>query len=133
MAGAITCSASRWVTECSYLSPALSALGFRGAAGFEATIDLILPSWAADPGMHVYQHAPYEPAAVKRDIATRNWGCYGRRNSPDRVWKIAPVKASTTETKVSSSCVMAQIVDTPGQIADQPEQNIHCCRLNVPT
>jgi uncharacterized protein len=33
---------------------------------FEATMDLILQSWASDPGMHVYHYAPYEPAAFKR-------------------------------------------------------------------
>ena len=33
---------------------------------FEATIDLILQSWASDPVMHVYHYAPYEPAAFKR-------------------------------------------------------------------
>ena len=33
---------------------------------FEAVVDEILRSWAANPGMHVYHYAPYEPAALKR-------------------------------------------------------------------
>ena len=33
---------------------------------FEAVVDEIMRSWAADPGMHVYHYAPYEPAALKR-------------------------------------------------------------------
>lgn len=35
-------------------------------AAFEATVDAILASWAANPAMHVYHYAPYEPAALKR-------------------------------------------------------------------
>jgi predicted RecB family nuclease len=35
-------------------------------AAFEAAIDQILRSWEANPGMHVYHYAPYEPAAFKR-------------------------------------------------------------------
>ncbi len=35
-------------------------------AAFETVVDLILRSWAANPGMHVYHYAPYEPAALKR-------------------------------------------------------------------
>jgi predicted RecB family nuclease len=33
---------------------------------FEAVVDLILESWDANPGMHVYHYAPYEPSAFKR-------------------------------------------------------------------
>jgi uncharacterized protein len=33
---------------------------------FEAVVDVILRSWDANPGMHVYHYAPYEPAALKR-------------------------------------------------------------------
>jgi uncharacterized protein len=33
---------------------------------FEAVVDCILESWDANPGMHVYHYAPYEPAALKR-------------------------------------------------------------------
>jgi predicted RecB family nuclease len=36
----------------------------RGA--FEAVVDEILRTWAANPAMHVYHYAPYEPAAFKR-------------------------------------------------------------------
>lgn len=35
-------------------------------AAFEAVVDEILRSWAANPRMHVYHYAPYEPAALKR-------------------------------------------------------------------
>lgn len=35
-------------------------------AAFEAVIDCIMAAWSADPGMHVYHYAPYEPAALKR-------------------------------------------------------------------
>jgi uncharacterized protein len=35
-------------------------------ASFEALIDLITARWKADPGLHVYHYAPYEPAALKR-------------------------------------------------------------------
>jgi uncharacterized protein len=35
-------------------------------SAFERTIDVILESWSANPGMHVYHYAPYEPAAFKR-------------------------------------------------------------------
>jgi predicted RecB family nuclease len=40
----------------------------RGAEkrGFEAAMDAILERWAADPGMHVYHFAAYEPGALKR-------------------------------------------------------------------
>ena len=34
--------------------------------GFEKTMDAILDRWAADPGMHVYHFAAYEPGALKR-------------------------------------------------------------------
>ena len=33
---------------------------------FEQFIDLVMDRLAADPGMHVYHYAPYEPTAVKR-------------------------------------------------------------------
>ena len=33
---------------------------------FDAVMDLIEQRWAADPGMHVYHFAPYEPSAFKR-------------------------------------------------------------------
>jgi uncharacterized protein len=33
---------------------------------FEAVVDLIVKRWDADPGMHVYHYAPYEPSALKR-------------------------------------------------------------------
>ena len=33
---------------------------------FEKAVDEILASWAANPGMHVYHYAPYEPSAFKR-------------------------------------------------------------------
>ncbi len=33
---------------------------------FESVVDEILRSWAANPTMHVYHYAPYEPAAFKR-------------------------------------------------------------------
>ena len=35
-------------------------------AAFETVMDLIEARWAADPGMHVYHFAPYEPSAFKR-------------------------------------------------------------------
>ena len=35
-------------------------------AVFERVMDLIEARWAADPGMHVYHFAPYEPSAFKR-------------------------------------------------------------------
>lgn len=35
-------------------------------AAFEAVVDDVLQSWAANSGMHVYHYAPYEPAAFKR-------------------------------------------------------------------
>jgi uncharacterized protein len=35
-------------------------------AAFEVFIDQVMARWAADPGMHVYHFAPYEPAALKR-------------------------------------------------------------------
>jgi predicted RecB family nuclease len=35
-------------------------------AAFEAVVEEILRAWAANPGMHVYHYAPYEPAAFKR-------------------------------------------------------------------
>ena len=34
--------------------------------GFEAFIDLVMERLAADPNLHVYHYAPYEPTAVKR-------------------------------------------------------------------
>jgi uncharacterized protein len=33
---------------------------------FEAVVDRIMAAWSANPGMHVYHYAPYEPAALKR-------------------------------------------------------------------
>ena len=33
---------------------------------FERLIDLIMDRWRADPGLHVYHYAPYEPGAMKR-------------------------------------------------------------------
>lgn len=33
---------------------------------FETTIDEILRLWSANPGMHIYHYAPYEPGAFKR-------------------------------------------------------------------
>lgn len=33
---------------------------------FETIVDLIVTTWQAHPGMHVYHYAPYEPAAFKR-------------------------------------------------------------------
>ncbi|MGH8625756.1 MAG: TM0106 family RecB-like putative nuclease [Gammaproteobacteria bacterium] len=35
-------------------------------AAFEAVVDAIVESWSADPTMHVYHYAPYEPAAFRR-------------------------------------------------------------------
>lgn len=35
-------------------------------AAFETVVDEIERLWAANPGMHVYHYAPYEPAAFKR-------------------------------------------------------------------
>ena len=35
-------------------------------SAFEAVVDEIERLWAANPGMHVYHYAPYEPAALKR-------------------------------------------------------------------
>lgn len=36
------------------------------AAAFDDVVSLIMKTWAAHPGMHVYHYAPYEPAALKR-------------------------------------------------------------------
>jgi predicted RecB family nuclease len=36
------------------------------AAAFDDVISLIMNTWAAHPGMHVYHYAPYEPVALKR-------------------------------------------------------------------
>ncbi len=33
---------------------------------FEQVIDLFIGRWEADPGMHIYHYAPYEPTALKR-------------------------------------------------------------------
>lgn len=33
---------------------------------FERLVDLVMDRWRADPGMHVYHYAPYEPGAMKR-------------------------------------------------------------------
>ena len=33
---------------------------------FAATVERILKSWSANPAMHVYHYAPYEPSALKR-------------------------------------------------------------------
>jgi uncharacterized protein len=35
-------------------------------AAFEDVIDTVLAAWSANPGMHVYHYAHYEPAAFKR-------------------------------------------------------------------
>lgn len=35
-------------------------------AAFETAVDEIMTLWAANPGMHVYHYAPYEPSAFKR-------------------------------------------------------------------
>jgi predicted RecB family nuclease len=35
-------------------------------AAFETVVDDITQTWEANPGMHVYHYAPYEPAAFKR-------------------------------------------------------------------
>ncbi|MBI2912188.1 MAG: TM0106 family RecB-like putative nuclease, partial [Chloroflexi bacterium] len=43
-------------------------------AAFETTIDLIMERLAADPSLHVYHYAPYEPTAFKRLM-----GRYGTR------------------------------------------------------
>lgn len=36
------------------------------ATAFDHVVSLIMDTWAAHPGMHVYHYAPYEPAAFKR-------------------------------------------------------------------
>ncbi|HUG48743.1 MAG TPA: TM0106 family RecB-like putative nuclease [Candidatus Limnocylindria bacterium] len=33
---------------------------------FEQVMDLFMERWAADPNMHIYHYAPYEPTALKR-------------------------------------------------------------------
>ncbi len=43
---------------------ALDRAGERAA--FEAWVDALMARWAADPDLHVYHFAPYEPAALKR-------------------------------------------------------------------
>lgn len=43
-------------------------------AALEAFLDVVEARWAADPGMHVYHFAPYEPTALKRLV-----GRYGTR------------------------------------------------------
>ena len=45
-------------------------------ATFEALVDHLMHAWAADPDMHVYHHAPYEPSRLTR-LAAR----YGTRVS----------------------------------------------------
>ena len=35
-------------------------------AAFETVVDEILALWEANPGMHIYHYAPYEPSAFKR-------------------------------------------------------------------
>jgi uncharacterized protein len=35
-------------------------------ATFETVVDEILALWEANPGMHIYHYAPYEPSAFKR-------------------------------------------------------------------
>jgi uncharacterized protein len=35
-------------------------------AAFDAVVRMILEMWVANPAMHVYHYAPYEPAAMKR-------------------------------------------------------------------
>ena len=39
------------------------------SAAFGAVVRTIMDAWAANPGMHVYHYAPYEPAALKRLMA----------------------------------------------------------------
>jgi uncharacterized protein len=36
------------------------------SAAFDAVVRTILDAWTANPAMHVYHYAPYEPAAMKR-------------------------------------------------------------------
>ena len=43
---------------------AVTTAGERRA--FEAFVDLVMDRLAADPGLHIYHYAPYEPTAVKR-------------------------------------------------------------------
>ncbi|MFL5686498.1 MAG: TM0106 family RecB-like putative nuclease [Chloroflexota bacterium] len=45
-------------------------------AGFERLIDFLMDRLAADPSMHVYHYAPYEPTALKRLM-----GRYGTREA----------------------------------------------------
>ena len=57
-----------------YLFGVVDASGFTGywatephqeKAAFEALVDHLVAAWAADPGMHVYHYAAYEPARLK--------------------------------------------------------------------
>ncbi len=49
--------------------------------GFEQLVDFVMDRLAADPAMHVYHYAPYEPTALKRLM-----GRYGsRENEIDRL------------------------------------------------
>jgi uncharacterized protein len=43
-------------------------------ANFEAFVDFVMARWQANPALHVYHYAPYEPAALKRLM-----GRYGTR------------------------------------------------------
>jgi len=40
---------------------------------FERAVDEILRSWASNPVMHVYHHAPHEPAGVQTHDATSRY------------------------------------------------------------
>lgn len=42
---------------------------------FEEFVDVVMASWRAHPGMHVYHFAPYEPSALKRLMGRH--GCRG--------------------------------------------------------
>jgi predicted RecB family nuclease len=50
-------------------------------ANFEAFVDFVMARWEANPELHIYHYAPYEPAALKRLM-----GRYGsRENEIDRM------------------------------------------------
>ena len=65
-------------------------------AAFEAVVDEILQSWAANSGMHVYHYAPYEPAAFKRLM-----GRYATREA--EVDRMLRAGCSSTSTPSSST------------------------------
>ncbi|WP_088287616.1 TM0106 family RecB-like putative nuclease [Kineosporia sp. A_224] len=61
-------------TGLEYLFGVVDAGGFTGywavepeqeKAAFEALVDHLVAAWEADPGMHVYHYAPYEPSRLK--------------------------------------------------------------------